>query len=68
MRKPQSPCLDCADREPGCHGRCEKYKDFRRDVDAYEEKHRADLRQRYAGIAIFSPTKHRYSLNRRKIK
>lgn len=20
-----SPCLDCPDREPGCHGKCEKY-------------------------------------------
>ena len=24
----QVPCLDCPDRAVGCHGKCEKYKEF----------------------------------------
>ena len=29
-----SPCLDCADRAIGCHGKCEKYWAFRAAADA----------------------------------
>lgn len=25
LQKEHSPCLHCEDREPGCHGKCEKY-------------------------------------------
>ena len=24
-QKENAPCKGCSDREPGCHGRCEKY-------------------------------------------
>lgn len=27
------PCKDCLFREPGCHGKCDQYRDFRRVVD-----------------------------------
>ena len=27
--KVNSYCLDCEDRHPGCHGTCERYKEFR---------------------------------------
>lgn len=27
------PCKDCPFRKPGCHGRCDQYRDFRRVVD-----------------------------------
>lgn len=39
MRKPISPCMDCKeDREEGmCHTRCEKYKNFKEDVQIYKE-------------------------------
>ena len=31
--KLNSPCKDCTDRALGCHGRCEKYKAYRVEVD-----------------------------------
>ena len=37
MKKPQSPCKDCEDREVGCHGKCEKYQRFHEDIVAYSE-------------------------------
>jgi len=24
----RAPCWGCQDREPGCHGRCEKYREY----------------------------------------
>lgn len=32
-----SPCKDCPDRYPGCHGDCEKYADYRAKVDRQRE-------------------------------
>lgn len=31
--KLNSPCKDCHDRTVGCHGKCEKYKAYRVEVD-----------------------------------
>ena len=31
-QKGRSPCLGCADRVPGCHGKCEKYQGWRAEV------------------------------------
>lgn len=31
------PCKDCPFREPGCHGKCPMYKEFRRVVDRVRE-------------------------------
>lgn len=30
--KKKSPCLNCADRQTGCHGRCETYQEWRRKI------------------------------------
>lgn len=32
-----SPCRDCPDRYPGCHGKCEKYLAYKLDTKAYRE-------------------------------
>ena len=45
-----SPCMDCEDRMVGCHGSCERYKEFREQnmadymarVDAYYHAAAAD--------------------------
>lgn len=29
----KAPCMNCPDRSPGCHGRCERYKAFRGEKD-----------------------------------
>lgn len=26
------PCCDCTDRRVGCHGKCDKYKKFRKEL------------------------------------
>lgn len=28
-----APCINCCDREVGCHSKCDKYKKFRSDLD-----------------------------------
>lgn len=28
-----SPCMHCAERAPGCHGRCERYQAYRATRD-----------------------------------
>ena len=35
--KPTPPCLDCPDRQIGCHAVCEAYKAFRSALDGYNE-------------------------------
>ena len=27
------PCKDCPDRYSGCHAKCERYREFRRELD-----------------------------------
>lgn len=29
----KAPCKDCAERELGCHSRCERYQAWRHDLD-----------------------------------
>ena len=33
-------CHGCADRRPGCHSRCDKYKSARRALDALNDRMR----------------------------
>lgn len=28
-----TPCIDCGEREVGCHGKCESYKTWKADFD-----------------------------------
>lgn len=35
MKKPQSPCLNCAERQTGCHAICGRYRDFKADMESY---------------------------------
>ena len=38
----KQPCYNCPDREMGCHGRCERYKEYRAEVDAIKAKKKAE--------------------------
>ena len=40
-----NPCKDCTDREVGCHGKCEKYAQYRAEL----ERSKA-IRKKYATI------------------
>ena len=37
------PCHECADRKIGCHGRCDKYKKFRKEVEHMTVVNRARM-------------------------
>lgn len=34
----QTPCKDCYDRYENCHAKCEKYKEWRSELDSIREK------------------------------
>lgn len=38
----QGPCLDCKDREIGCHDHCNKYQEYRDIVDKANAKRRLE--------------------------
>lgn len=29
-----TPCLDCTEREAGCHAQCKRYKEWKEETDA----------------------------------
>lgn len=41
-----APCKDCSDRQVGCHSACEKYLDFRKEVDEINKIKFAEKEQR----------------------
>ena len=36
MRKPESGCKGCVDRHENCHSECEKYKEYRQELEDYK--------------------------------
>lgn len=40
------PCKDCPNRQVGCHSTCEKYLDFRKEVDKINKTKFAEKEQR----------------------
>ena len=43
-----NPCKDCADREVGCHGKCEKYKAYRHELEHVKQIYGKRARERDA--------------------
>lgn len=41
----KTPCQDCTNRCLGCHGTCERYKEFRSALDNKNAKIRAEKQQ-----------------------
>lgn len=35
-----TPCMDCEERTSECHGRCQRYKDWRESADLEKSKRR----------------------------
>jgi hypothetical protein len=35
-------CKDCPDREVGCHSKCKRYKDFKKECEKRSEARRKD--------------------------
>lgn len=44
--KEVSPCKDCSDRHPACHGSCEKYKAWA-ERDHAQKKHLEETKNRW---------------------
>lgn len=34
----KQPCYNCPDREMGCHGRCERYKEYKVEMEIVKRK------------------------------
>lgn len=43
--KPQSPCLECEEREIGCHAQCEKYAEYRSGLEAWKQTVKANKQE-----------------------
>lgn len=41
--KDRAPCLNCPDREPGCHGKCELYAEWRRPFEVAKDAKRKNV-------------------------
>ena len=37
-----SPCKGCTERNPGCHGSCDRYKEWKERYDAQQEHLKAN--------------------------
>lgn len=37
-----APCMNCPDRAPGCHGKCERYAEFAKEREAIRQKQYLD--------------------------
>ena len=46
MAKPYAPCKDCPDRHEACHGHCEKFINYRKAVDEWNQRADGDLVRR----------------------
>lgn len=40
--KLNSPCLNCENREPGCHGKCREYNDWQNERLAKKREENAE--------------------------
>lgn len=38
LRKNVAPCKDCADRHVGCHSKCSKYVEWKKEIEAKQHE------------------------------
>jgi hypothetical protein len=43
MPRLQAPCKDCPERTMYCHGKCEKYEEYRKQSKKNKEEYRKSL-------------------------
>lgn len=56
---PNSPCLHCPERAPGCHARCENYLSYKQELEDFKAFIKAE-KEKYAIQFIPSHEKWRY--------
>lgn len=59
------PCMGCADRYPGCHASCEKYKGWRKDYDAMQKAVRDEYEKNTVVASMQIKTSQRIKKRRR---
>ena len=47
MSEIKVPCKDCKDRQIGCHSKCEKYLEFKKQNDEIKRKQRIEKQAEY---------------------
>lgn len=68
MKRPESPCWLCADRQPGCHSECDKFAEYQERLQKYNERCRSNYKHIHAAAQSFNQLKHYYHRQREKIK
>ena len=59
-----APCLDCTDREPGCHGKCETYKEWLKPILKARDARKKDVDAEEMRLdAFYKAIKRRYEKN-----
>ena len=61
-----SKCKECQNREPGCHGKCEIYKQFRAEREAVNQWLREQSEPMTAPKVKYDPNSGRYRSTKRR--
>lgn len=62
--KKHAPRLDCTDREPGCHGKCETYKEWLKPILKARDARKKDVDAEEMRLdAFYKAMKRRYEKN-----
>lgn len=66
--KPKSPCYGCEERDAGCHSKCEKYADWKKEIDVQRESERTlrNMDRRDFRQEIFTSSKKNKIVRERK--
>ena len=57
MIKPESPCLDCIERQFNCHGGCSKYREYQEIHAKYKELVRQGKKDEFMEYIVERRTK-----------
>jgi len=52
------PCRNCSKRVLGCHSNCKDYIDWKKNIDAVNEKRRSIERSKYYGKKYYKESVH----------
>lgn len=65
---PKTPCYKCTDRYAGCHSKCEKYADWKKEVEVQRESERTfrNMDKRDFRQEIFTSSKKNKIVRERK--
>jgi hypothetical protein len=61
----RTPCFNCPDRVPGCHGQCEKYLQWKRDIGSFTEDEKRARKQDRLEMTVTKQRQYNKALRRR---